>query len=297
MNRLKEYLNSNNYKIKSYKYLKNARIIETDKCNLVYKENCNNYDTYEYLKTRDFHFFPNVLNDKNSKFELTEYIKEKDIPKEQKINDLIHVCGILHRKTSFNKEIDMDYIKEMYENILKEANYLMGYYEDLNNYIDTVVFMSPSEYLLVSNIDIIYYLLTFVRVEINNWYKNIQKRKVIRYSVIHNNLSLDHFLDGDYKYLISWSKSRQDMPILDLIKICEDNFYEFNLEDLIREYQMENRLLEEEYLLFLIKLSLPKRIELTRNTYLDCYNINKYLVYLRKIALLVQKTGKKYEKV
>ena len=293
MNDLKRFLEAKDLKVKAYRYIKSARIIETDKGNLVCKDNCNNYDTYEYLKTRDFNFFPMVLNDKNSKFELTEYVKEKEIPKEQKINDLIHISGILHRKTSFNKEIDIDEIKEMYENILKEAKYLMSYYEDLNNYIDTIIFMSPSEYLLVSNIDVIYYLLNFVMVEINNWYSHIKEKKMIRYSIIHNNLSLDNFLDGDRKYLISWSKAKQDMPIFDLIRIYEDNYYELNLEELISEYEKENRLDDDEYLLFLIKSSLVKRIEFTNNTYLDCYNINKYLVYLRKIANLVQKRQQK----
>lgn len=27
-------------------------------------------------------------------------------------NDLIHLCGHLHRKTSFHKEIDMDFVKK-----------------------------------------------------------------------------------------------------------------------------------------------------------------------------------------
>ena len=63
------------------------------------------------------------------------------------------------------------------------------------------------------------------------------------------------------------------------------------------EYQIENRIDEYEYLFFLIKLAIPKRIEFTRNTYLDCYNISKYIVYLRKIASLVQKYSEKYEKV
>lgn len=296
MNNLRKYFEENNCNIKSYKIVKSCKIIETDKGKFVYKENTNNYDTYDYLKTRDFNFFPNILNDKNSSFELTEYVEEKAIPKEQKLSDLIHISGILHRKTSFNKEIDIDFIKEMYENTLKEVDYLRSYYEDLNNYIDTIVFMSPSEYLLVSNIDLIYFLLNFVSVEINNWYNYIKEKKVIRYSVIHNNLSLDNLIEGDYKYLISWSKSRQDMPILDLVRIYQDNYYDLNLEDLIHEYEVENRIDNYEYLLFLIKIAIPKRIEFTGNTYLDCNNINKYLVYLRKIANLIQKNEVKKQK-
>ena len=87
------------------------------------------------------------------------------------------------------------------------------------------------------------------------------------------------------------------MPILDLIKIYQDNYYDLNLEDLIREYESEIKINDNEYLFFLIRLAIPKRIEFTKNTYLDCYNINKYLVYLRKIVALIQKNSKTNEKV
>lgn len=296
MNNLRKELEKLDLKINGIKYQGKTRIIETNKGKLVYKES-NNYDTYEYLKTRDFNFFPRSLNDKNANYELREYINTKDIPEEQKLNDLIHISGVLHRKTSFNKEVDMDNIKEIYENIISEVDYLTNYYNDLNEYIDSVVFMSPSEYLLVSNIDIIYYLLSFVRVEIDNWYSFIKDKKVIRYSMIHNNLSLNHLLEGDNKYLISWSNAKLDMPIHDLIRLYEDNFYDMNLEDLIREYEYENKLDYYEYLFFLIKLAIPKRIEFTKNTYLDCNKISKYLIYLQKIAVLVQKNEKNKQKV
>ena len=191
----------------------------------------------------------------------------------------------------------MDFVKEVYENTIKETDYLMNYYENLNNYIDTVVFMSPSEYLLVSNIDIFYYLLSFVKRKINDWYNHMKEKKVIRYSMIHNNLDLTHILESDRKYLISWSKSKLDMPIFDLLKIYQENYYDLSLEDFLREYEAENKMDNDEYLLFLIKLAIPKRIEFTKNTYLDCYHINNYLVYLRKIAFLVQKLERIPEKV
>ena len=216
---------------------------------------------------------------------------------EQRLNDLIHLSGILHRQTSFNKEIDMDEIKKIYEDIVKKNNYLRSYYEDLNNYIDTKVFMSPSEYLLVSNIDLIYYLLDFVHIEIDNWYKEVKEHKTIRYSMIHNNLDLSHILESDNKYLISWSKSRLDMPIIDMLKLYQDNYYDLNLEDFLREYERENRINNNEYLFFLINLAMLKKIEFSKNTYQDCYNINNYLVYLRKIVIMVQKYSESLKKV
>ncbi len=297
MNRLKSVLRSHDIKAHALKKIGKVWIVETSDSSFVYKENSNSYDIYEYLKTRDFHNFPRCFNEKGTSYSLTEYITTKDIPNEQKLNDLIHLSGILHRKTLFNKEVDMDKIKEIYESIIRETDYLIKYYNDLNNYIDTVVFMSPAEYLLVSNIDLFYYLLSFVKVEINNWYNFIKEKKILRYSMIHNNLSLDHLLVGEDRYLVSWDKARIDMPVFDLVKLYQDNYYDLDLEYLIREYQKELAITDNEYLFFLIRLAIPKRIEFTKNTYLDCYNINKYIVYLSKIAVLVQKREESHKKV
>ncbi len=297
MNNLRKILNNNNLKIKSLKYQGKVVILETDKRMLVYKDNVNNYRIYEYLKNRGFKYFPKSYNTKNSNYEIREYIDSKEVPTEEKLVDLIRICGVLHHSTSFKKEIDSNKIKEIYENILEEANYLRSYYEDLNNYIDTIVFMSPSEYLLVSNIDKIYYLISFVQVEITNWYNLVNAKKNMRYSLIHNNLSLEHIIENESKYLISWRYAKFDMPIFDLIKIYRDNYYDISLEDLIKEYEKENKLEDYEYLFFLIKLALPKRIEFTTNTLEDTSRINNYLIYLGKIAFLIQKSREKLKNI
>ena len=296
MNNLKKILSDNNIKLKGLKKINRAIILDTNKGKYVYKENTNNYNIYEYLKTREFNYFPKCISS-NSKGELVEYINSFDIPKEQRVNDLIHLSGILHRTTSLKKEIDLDELKEMYESILKNINYLRSYYEDLNNYIDTKVFMSPSEYLLVSNIDLFYYLLDFSKDEITNWYDMVKNKKSIRYSLIHNNLDISHLIENNNKYLISWNKSKQDMPINDILKLYQDNYYDLDLEEFLKEYEEEYKIDEDEYLLFLIKLAELKKIEFTKNTYKDCYNINNYLVYLRKIVVLIQKYRKKINKV
>ena len=296
MNDIKEILKDYDLKINSLKYQGNIIILETNKGKFVYKENSNCYDIYDYLMTRGFTNFPKSFNHKNTSYDLQEFIEERDVVYDQKLKDLIHLSGKLHKATSFTKEVDMDDLKTMYEKIQKEADYLMKYYNDLNHYIDKIVFMSPAEYLLVSNIDLFYYLLSFVKVESTNWYLHVKTKKVVRFSMIHNNLSLSHLLEGDKPYLISFKNARLDMPFLDLKKIYEENYYNLDLEELLKEYQKEFPLDSFETLFFLINLSIPKRIEFTRDTYLDCYDLNKYLIYLRKIASLIQKNEKKEQK-
>ena len=87
------------------------------------------------------------------------------------------------------------------------------------------------------------------------------------------------------------------MPIIDMLKLYQDNYYDLNLEDFLREYERENRINNNEYLFFLINLAMLKKIEFSKNTYQDCYNINNYLVYLRKIVIMVQKYSESLKKV
>ena len=296
MNELKNKLSKYNFKIKSLKYIGKIVIIDTDKGKFVYKNN-NNYKIYEYLLSKGFNYFPKTINDRNTNYELIEYIKEDNISKEQKINDLINITAYLHKKTSFTKEIDLDEIKKMYENIENNTNYLMNYYSDLNNIIDNIVFMSPRDYLLVRNIDLFYYLISFVKVEINNWYNSLKENKIVRYSMIHNNLDLSHILINNSTYLISWDKAKIGFPYKDIKKILENNYYDIDIANLLNEYNKINKLDSNEYLFLLINLAIPKRIEFTNNMYLDCYNLSNYIEYLRKIVVLVQKYDKSKHKV
>ena len=295
MNDLKEIAKEYNFKIKSLKVIGKVVIIDSDKGKFVYKE-VNNSDTYDYLSSRGFSFFPKFINDKNSKYEIAHYIEQKQVSKEQRLNDLIHITGFLHHKTSFQKEIDLDELKKRYERMQNDADYLMNYYHDLNNYIDTVTLMSPAEYLLVSNIDLFYYLLSFVKVESTNWYQDLTNNKGIRYSMIHDNLELSHLMEGNNISLISWNKAHLDFPIQDLVKLYQDNYEMIELEDFLKEYEKENRLSMDEKLVLLLELSIPKRVEFTKNTYLDCFELSNYLIYLKKIASVIQKKDKTRQK-
>lgn len=297
MNNLQKFLEATNRQALSYKYIGKVKIIETTKGVVVYKEKNSANDIYDYLKNRGFTNFPVQLNSKNDSYELLEYIKEKQVPKDQKLTDLIRLSAKLHHTTSYKKEVDIDEIKAIYEQINDQASYLIKYYQNLNNYLDQITFMSPSEYLLVSNLDLIYYLLNFIQVELNNWYNHLKTTKIIRYSLIHNNLHINHLLESDNLYLISWDKAKQDIPTNDLIRLFQDNYYDLDLDYLLKEYEKINPIDYYEYLFFLIKLAIPKRLEFTKSTYDDCQKISNYLIYLQKIAVTIQKNAQKTKKV
>ncbi|MBQ8892615.1 MAG: hypothetical protein IJ068_07130 [Bacilli bacterium] len=295
MNNLKELSNKYTFKVNKIEYKNKVIIIDTNTGKYVYKDN-NNYKTYEYLMKRGFSYFPKPINSEDTPYEIVPFINEQDVDREQKANDLINIVSFLHQKTFSFKEMDLDELKKMYEKMQDDANYLMSYYSDINEIIDNTTFMSPAMYLLVRNIDLFYYLITFIKIESTTWYNEIKNKKNIRYVMLHNNLDSSHLLENNSSYLISWDKAHIGLSYIDLRKILEDNYYYLDIEDVLEDYVKNNKLSSNEQLFLLLNLAMVKKFELSNDVYLDCYKLNNYIGYLRKIALIVQKYDKKVNK-
>ena len=282
---------------KAYQKIGNAYIITSDNKKYVIKLNTNNYDIYKYLVSRDFLYFPNNYSDDSDNYDLLEYIPDLSVSKEQKINDYIYLLGLLHKKTSYKREIDLDEIKEKYESITNKINYLRDYYQNINNAIDKEMFLSPSEYLLVRNISLIYAILTRSQTLLNNLYNNIKNIKSIRVSLLHNNVSLSHLITNNRVYLISWDKAYFASPIYELEDFFRTYYHDIEINDLLKNYESVNKLDENEKSLLLILLSLPKEIKLSNNTYHDTKIINNEINYLNKVYELLSNQEEKTVKV
>ena len=285
---LREIIDSHDLHPLSYRKIKKAYIIDTKDKRYVLKPNSNNYDIYKYLSSRDFNYFPHNYNTKTGNYDLSHFIEDNSISNEQKLGDLISVMATLHKKTSYQREVDLDDIKATYESLSKDINEAIKYYSNLNDYIDTVMFYSPSEYLLVRNISLIYFMLEFSKRKLDNWYQYIKDEKSIRNSLVHNNVDLEHLLINNGYYLISWDKAMFSLPIDDLYQLYTNYYSKMELNDLVRNYQGINPLNRYEMDLLLIKLSIPKIIEITNNTYQDTKKINDLLFYLNKVYKMIR---------
>ena len=259
----------------------------------VIKLNTNNYDIYKYLLSRDFPFFPINYNNPDDNYDISLYLDNLSLNNEQKIIDYIKLISLLHKKTGYKREIDLDEIKEKYEYLNNKINSLRKYYLELNDAIDHHVFLSPSEYLLVKNISLIYNVLNDSEIILNNIYQEIKNNKSIRVALLHNNIDLDHLLINDNKYLISWDKSYFDSPIYEIEKIYRKYYNLIELKDLLSIYESINKLsnIEKKYLLVL--LAIPKEILLTNNTYHDTIIISDEINYLNRVYdLLIKNVNK-----
>lgn len=263
----------------------NTRIID-DKIVLKKKKNNDLNNVYKYLKSRSFDYFPEPITIDNL-YEVYPFLEDTYEPSEQKATDIMHLLGLLHSKTTFYREIDIDKNKEIYENISDELEYLNNFYNDLITVIEKEVYMSPSGYLIARNINIIFGSIYYAKHNLEEWYKKIDNNKNERVVNIHNNISLDHYIKNEKPYLISWNKSRIDSPIYDLLSFYKNHYLDFDFDDLFHFYESGYPLKEDERLLLFTYMAIPYKIEIISDEYEMCIKINKMIEYLYKTSNLI----------
>lgn len=297
MNKEKEILKKYNIIPIKISYKNKLKIIKTNKntyC-LKLKEN-DTASIYDYLKSHNFPHYLNQINDYNDPYELYPYILENKIDKETKAIDLMYTLSLLHNKTTIYRNIDLDKIKQLYEKTTNEINYLLTYYYDLQDSIENKIYMSPAEYLLIRKINYIYISLNNARHDIDNWYKLKQESKTERQVLLHNNASLEHFLESDNNYLINWKKSTMGNVINDFLHFFQLEYNNLEIESLYNIYQSKYQYLEDEKLLFNAKIQIPWKITFKDSNYINTRKVKDLLNYLEKANHLILKEHEKNQK-
>lgn len=243
----------------------------------------NNTNIYDYLQIKNFNNFIYPITDSNDRYEITEYIDDIEVPMEQRIEDLIYLTSILHVRTTFYKNIDIDYIKEIYEEQLKKQEYLYNYYLGLQDIIETEVYMSPSQYLLIRNISNFYKCIRKSKEYIDKWYEVMNSSKKMRYAMTHGNLDKTHIIENQNIYLTSWDKARINSPVFDLINLYRNNQDKIDIIDLLSIYETKYELKEEEKYLLFSYLLLPDKIEIKETEFLNVKETRRVVEYIDKI--------------
>lgn len=248
------------------------------------KKDINNI--YNYLLSRSFDYFPSIVKEEDKKI-YYNYLPDIDEPNEQKISDLLHLLSLLHNKTTFYKEVDLDNYKYIYENINEKIDDVKNYYDNLMDIIDSQVYMSPTNYLIARNISIIYNSLMYAKEGIDRWYKLIENNRKIRLVTIHNNVKLEHYVKSDKPYLLSWDNSKVDMPIYDIISVYKNHFLDFDFVSLLNEYFNKYPFSKEEMILFLAIISIPEKIGYNNSEYKTAINVRHIIDYIYKTSDIV----------
>lgn len=298
MNSLKNIIKKYGFVVKKYKRLGKVHILDTDKgvyC-LKRKENKNIDNIHHYLKSKHFNNILDFKSDEEDEFEITRYVSNVSILNEEKAMEAIYLMSMLHNRTTFYKSISLDEVKCFYEEFLDRINDIRNYYDNVCYMVDENLFMSPSQYLLVRNISLIYISLDYSKKFIDKWYDIMKDKSSKRVVMNHNNLELSHVLIDENPYLINWNKASFDTPVMDLYSFFRNNFLYINIDSLFNVYISKYQLLKEEYFLLFSFLLVPSKlnfnnseIENTKNIY-DCY------IYLSNIREFISRNNLKENK-
>ena len=268
----------------------NVKILECTSGKYVVKEKCNKCirELYNYLNSRSFNYYPKLISDNRDSINVYEYIEDVSIDDEQKLYDLINVISLLHNKTSYYKEVTNDKVKSIYEELLGRVVYMEEYFNKLIYEIEDNIFVSPSSNLILNNSSKIFESMTFLKKEIEEWYKISIDTNKTRVSLIHNNLSLEHYIKNDNDYLISWDNYIIDSPVMDIVKLYKSVYLDMDFSESLRIYLEKFPLNESEKKLLFIMLVMPDEINLSNDELKNVYNVRKYLDYIYKTENLIK---------
>ena len=268
----------------------NVKILECTSGKYVVKEKCNKCirELYNYLNSRSFNYYPKLISDNRDSINVYEYIEDVSIDDEQKLYDLINVISLLHNKTSYYKEVTNDKVKSIYEELLGRVVFMEEYFNKLIYEIEDNIFVSPSSNLILNISSKIFESMTFLKKEIEEWYKISIDSNKMRVSLVHNNLSLEHYIKNDNDYLISWDNYIIDSPIIDIVKLYKSIYLDMDFSESLKIYMEKFPLNDSEKKLLFIMLVMPDEINLCNDELKNVYNVRKYLDYIFKTENLIK---------
>lgn len=283
-------------KIYKYGYENGKKVVETDGGKYIIKHKTNDKSVvFNYLLNRGFSNFIDIENEYDDPYEIYRYQNDVDLQSEKGV-DLVYLLSILHNKTTTYQEVVLDKVKEVYEKFNSDLEYLNVYYHQIQDYIESKVYMAPDLYLLIRNVSLVDELIGMSKNFIDSWYEKKINQKKERVVFLHNNLSLDNFVDGEKMLFKDWDKSCKDWVVYDFYKFYRNNYRDLEFDSLYEIYQSKYRFTEDEKLLFLALICKVWKIELKKNNYDNCILVNDLVVYVKKTKAFVLKYNKEYEK-
>ncbi|MFI3261055.1 MAG: hypothetical protein R3Y13_05030 [bacterium] len=284
----------------NYRYTLKGKctVVETEEGMYVVKEkpeNSNISGLYNYLKSRDFFLFPEILNDSRKDVNVYEHVEDVSMPDAQRAEDLVNIVSNLHSKTLYFKEVSEDKFKELYDNIVSNINFLENYYNTLFDKFFKEKYMSPSHYLFMRNFYKVEGSLVFCRSELDTWYELVKSEKQMRVCVNHGDLSIAHFLKSDRSVLISWEKNRVDTPVLDLVNFYKNDLFKYNFSSIYEKYNDNFPLNKHEKNLFYVLITIPDKVEFNSSEFENTIKVRRMLDKLFKTESLIKPYYSEYK--
>ena len=284
-----------------YTYLKNNKLLEFDDGSKVLVKAKKRYDLEEVYNYLDSHNVNNYLRPLKitAKELFFAYFPNKYLDSDYISKRLIFNLSLLQNKTTIYKEIDKDKQREEYDKFKEQIIYLEKYYYTLQDVIESRIYMSPLEYLVIRNISIIYSALNYSKELLEKWYDLVKHKKTERLVYCHGKCELDHFLNKDEGYFISLEKAHLGSPVEDFLYFYNKNYNDADMISNFKLYQHRYRYNDEEILYFLLRLVLPEKIDISTSSLIKTMEVSTFFDKLkakRDFVLYYQKYDHKDKK-
>lgn len=236
-------------------------ILETESEKFVFKQ--ADIKIYNYLLSRGFDYYPMII-DYHDNIIMFKYIENIDYDKSEKSEDYIKLLSLLHLKTSYYKNIDLEEYKSIYNELYNKLIDLNNYYNSLILNIESKEYMSPSEYLISRNISNIFLLINNSFKLLEDWYNNIKNNTKKRVVTLYNNINLDNMLKSTSSiYFTSFDNTKVDLPIYDLYQFYDKYCLDYDFLILLKKYEKVFKLSKDELDLLKIYIGIPDKIKIS----------------------------------
>lgn len=286
--------------VSKYSYLKDIKILSygNEKILIKRKKKYDILKIYKYLDDHNVNSYlrPFKVGEDNLYF---NYLDKRDLDNDEVAKHLVYALSDLHNKTTIYKEIDKDKLKEEYEEFNRKINYLEKYYLTLQDLVEDKVYMTPSEYLFIRGVSIIYRALNYAKRLVESWYKIMIEKQRERYVYAHGKCELNHFIVSINDYFISLENAHLARTGEDFIHFFKSNCLDTDMISNFKLYQHRYHYKEEEYLYLLINITIPEKIDIYPSSLDKCVEIGEFFDKLKLTSEFVlenEKDKKQYEK-
>ena len=182
-------------------------------------------------------------------------------------------------------------MKCFYETKINDLENIRNYYDSICYSCIDNVFLSPSKFLIVKNMSLIFSVIDCCRKYLDMWYEIMKDKKCKRMVLNHNNLKLSHVLVNSNSYLISWDNAVFDVPVIDLCSFFKNEFFNIDIKMMFNVYYSKYQLTKDEIYLLYYYLLFPNKCEFNSLEIENCKEAYFFITYLNKVNDFILENG------
>lgn len=276
------------YKVKTHESLYVVKIVDSKNIEKI----------YEYIEILHLKCFVQIYLNKNNEiitpyqqkyFYLMAYVdNSQGLLKEMKIKFYFETLAYLHLNSFYFTKINQDYFQTLQQDILTIIHEREAYYEQMIQNYESILYRSPSQWMLVMNYYRIHESLINAKHYLSQYLEKTQSFSQIRVCLTYKHFDYNH-ISLKQRVLLSIDHMEIDLPIYDLFDMYQripDIL--FDLDCFSQYYFKKIELREEEKLLLCCLMSIAPIIYYNDDEIENIIKLSRLLYYLDSIQAFIQ---------